>query len=413
MRTKIIIGALALAVVAVAILAGIGSMGAPAGEGAWEFFSDRYYTAITAAAGDPVLAAHWQDSGFESVQNATGEGAGMEEGVFPDVRTLRIQEPVSEGFNISVESHAGMVDCEMLAVDASGKVVVVPKNINEMPIAYANSPDGQAYVATEKGIWRVYPGGSIERISPEHFGGEHIDTVISRFVDMHGENYLSWNMNIVPSPDGIYLAYASNKNDVGNAGSALFALNTQTGEEMLLAHAAGTGFLPEGWIDDETIICLKVRDGVSAVAVNMRGEAAELPLRGGQPYVYAAQYGLIAYVADISDPKEMAIARFGGKSGLEELARVNMDGQIRPGSSFSPDGAKLACKYLPDAYSDTALMMLVDLRAKKSEIIDLPPEAGPNASVREFSWIDAVTLLVNIYSESEGVEAVTTWIYKV
>jgi hypothetical protein len=393
---KILIPLLSLAIIAVAgsviyTLAPVGGDG-----GGWRLFSEDVYIRFPMASDDPVLVKRLQDAAGEE----------------PDVRTFGGSGITGE-FRLDIADGGETWACDMSVVSSGGTVIAVPQNPDDLSFEYVATSEGRAFAATDRGIWEVTPAGETIRVSSDRFDDVSIDELIERSARIHGANMVLWDTNVLPSPDGEHLVYSSNKNDMENLSSSLFVLDPDSCVESLLAQSPRTGFSPVAWLDNERVVCTEAREDESRAAiVDLAGTLTRLRLEGAAPEIYAVQDGLIAYVTDIADTSEIAVADCRDGSEPKIILRSQMGYQTRNRASFSPGGTKFACVFYPEADFAERHVRIVDIRTREeTTIAAFPPQVNETAYIHEFSWIDDESLLVHIGETADGSVKDSTWVY--
>lgn len=193
-----------------------------------------------------------------------------------------------------------------------------------------------------------------------------------------------------------------------------FTYDISTGVETMVASTEGGGYLVDGWLITNSVICKKITiTGIKQVLVTLDGKEVELNLVGEAPYVYAVQDGLIAYATALSSA-EIHIARISESGALKEITATKVNGstRLRSNNGFSLDNSYFAFIFVPDDKTKARYVKVVDLNNNKIIDIDtLPAEIKSPARFLEFSWTNKNTLLLVVKEDLPTTKKMSTWTY--
>ncbi|QOX64991.1 hypothetical protein FRZ06_17380 [Anoxybacterium hadale] len=400
------------AVVSLALFLGVTLASCTADDKNWSFVADESYSILSVQCDNPILIKRVQDGDYLK-QSGGVKAAGAEEEA-AQIRTLNEDSGIgeAENFNVTVKTLQGSDRIKMKQVTSEGIVMAVPNNSDELGVQFVITPDGQqSFLASDLGIWSV-DSKQAKRISPADYNTMSYDALAQQSAELYQENIVRWNENVTPDPTSTKLAYISNKHDIFNDRNALYVLDLTTGMESISARDGDATYMLEGWLDPNTLLCMKISEDKTAyVAVPLDEEEVPLAMVGSDPFVYAVQDGVIAYAEVLGSP-EIHFARYMGADGLKEIKSVKMGWQtrVRGGNyGFSPDSTKFACLYIPEGSKDTRYVQVTSLTENKKIKIDSLP--GDSDFLIEFYWADNETLLVVAGKDNKGIIEQSTWSY--
>ena len=319
-------------------------------------------------------------------------------------------------FEMTVAAGTGEKSLKLQKLLFGDKTIIIPQNFDDFPMQYIITPDGQkTLVAGDNGIWLVDgPDNQLQKLSADSFNGQSYEQLARESIDLYGENLVSWNGDVMPSPDSSKLAYYANKNNISDRGTSLFVYDFASGVETVVAHTEGANYLVDGWLDSEWIICKKYEDtGITQVAVHLDGKEIALTHEGEAIHAYTVQQGLIAYTK-LHDQGEIFVARIDDPSTPQVIASFPVEGQVRERGKkgFSPDQTYFAAIYVPDASPEERYLKVLDLNALTVTVIDTLPDAvDSSATILDFAWTGESTLLVDVKEKASDSDQISTWIY--
>lgn len=400
------------AVISLALFLGVTLASCTADDKNWSFVADESYSILSVQCDNPILIKRVQDSDYLKLSGGV-KAAGAEEEA-AQIRTLNEDSGIgeTESFNVTVKTLQGNDRIKMKQVSAAGIAMAVPVNSDELGVQFVITPDGQqSFLASDLGIWSV-DSKQAKKISPDDYNTMSYDALAQQSAELYQENIVRWNENITPDPTSTKLAYISNKHDIFNDANALYVLDLATGMESISARDGDATYMLEGWIDPNTLLCMKISENKTEyVAIPLNEEEVPLKMVGTDPFVYAVQDGFIAYAEVLGSP-EIHFAKYMGADGLKEIKSVKMGWQtrVRGGNyGFSPDSTKFACLYIPEGSKDTRYIQVTSLTENKKIKIDSLP--GDSDFLIEFYWADNETLLVVAGKDNKGILEQSTWSY--
>ena len=299
-------------------------------------------------------------------------------------------------------------------VTTNSGTVFVPSSADNLAADVLITPDGSKAIAyTERGMWltSMNARGSSAML-PETYDGKTYDELAEESCEAWGVNYALWCGQATSSPDSNTIAYVSNKNSLD--GLSVFTYNFSTGEERLLANDSGFYYLVIDWVDDNNLLCYKIKDDKKeTVLINTSGTESTLNFDVANPSVISCKDGLVAYT-HASEADAIYVGKFNGTS-LDTIFSNQFDGtlRIRPGiNAFSPDGSQLAIIYVPTDSPNDRMAKVFDLVEQvEQEISAVKTRSATNTCILEISWIDNSTLLTVVEDEHEDFSNYTTWSY--
>ena len=403
------------AVISLALFFGTVFASCAADDKNWSFVADESYSILSIQCDDPILIKRLQDSDYLKMGGSTGDAdvSGQEKDKRV-VRTLKEDSTTerAKDYTVAIKTLQGSDFVKMKQITTGDMVIDVPQNPDELSVQFIITPDGeQSFLASDLGIWTVELKQA-KKITADTYNDVSYDELAQQSAELYQENIVRWNENVIVDPTGTKLAYLSNKHDIYNEKNALYVYDLTTGIESISARDADAHYMLEGWLDSDTLLCMKISgDKTEYVAIPLDEEEVPLKLVGSEPFLYGVQDGLIAYAEELGSPK-IHFARYLGVDGLEEVKTVKIGWQtrVRGGNyGFSPDNTKFACLYIPDGNKNTRCIEVISLADKKKFKIDSMP--GDSDFLKEFYWADNDNLLVIAGKENQGIVEESTWLY--
>lgn len=399
------------AVISLALFLGVTLASCTADDKNWSFVADESYSILSVQCDSPILIKRVQDSDYLNQGSVQAAGADDEA---VSIRTLGEESGInaSKNFNVSISTLQGSDRVKMKEVTAGTTTMALPDRPDDLGLQFVITPDGQkSFLASDLGIWSV-DAGQAKKITPDNYNSMTYDALAEQSAELYQENIVRWNENITPDPTGTKLAYISNKHDIYNDTNALFVYDLTNGMESISARSGDANYMLEGWIDPDTLLCMKItEDKTEYVAVPLDEEEIPLKMIGTDPFVYAVKDGMIAYAEGLGSP-ELHFAKYLGTDGLKEVKSVKLGWQtrVRGGNNgFSPDNSKFACLYIPEGSKDTRYIQVISLTENKKIKIDSLP--GDSDFLIDFYWADDETLLVVAGKDNQGTVEESTWSY--
>lgn len=157
--------------------------------------------------------------------------------------------------------------------------------------------------------------------------------------------FITWAVGGMLSPDGRSLGYISNKDCLEvNGTMSVFLLDMDSGKErVLLSGTDGHYYRIISWLDDQTLFCAQDNE---ALVCNLAGDVIPLKLdetagATGATFPFAMQRRMLAYLTG-SEEKTITLIRIEEDGSITELARKEYDGYPINFAGISPDGRWMA-----------------------------------------------------------------------
>ena len=190
-----------------------------------------------------------------------------------------------------------------------------------------------------------------------------------------------------------------------------------SGTEQLVRPGNGYFYLIAGWVDENNILCYKIKDDTRTfVVVGTDGSETTLNFATPDAQLIATKAGLIAYTNAANDT--VYVGRYQGTGDLTAVYQSPVGGSLRlrtDVNEFNADATKLALVYVPDNGPYKREVKIFDLTANEKEKLSLPQSArGTKNNVLEASWTNDGDLLV-VAEAAKGTDtpSYSTWQYSV
>ncbi|MDR2598964.1 MAG: hypothetical protein LBC73_01655 [Oscillospiraceae bacterium] len=144
------------------------------------------------------------------------------------------------------------------SVETNGKLVAIPSEWSVMAFLFLFNEEADKFFAcTDTGIYKIDPiMQTATVITSNTYNGKSYDELFLNYVESGGW-HLSWIGNPVLSPDGLIIAFQSNRNDENSLPSSresLWIINTDTYEERLVIVDDKYTQVPQGFIGQNTLL---------------------------------------------------------------------------------------------------------------------------------------------------------------
>ena len=254
----------------------------------------------------------------------------------------------------------------------------------------------------------TYNGKSYEELKKE---------MDQTFAGAEATGTISWNDNIIFSPDDSKIAYITNRDCSLTGGQSVWMYDFNTGKEKALVVGSGDYYRCIGWISPNHILCQKYTgDKLYNYVVDDTGKITEIALEGEDVEILGTTCsGLIAYNPDYSSSNEIYIDSFDAQTGsLSRLYSKKIDGTLRiykDFEGFNDDGSKFACLFVPDENETILHIFVIDINEGSETVISELPVKENRVYISGFNWINNEKLLINISTIKDGKEEISTWVY--
>lgn len=453
-------------VAAVAVTASLGLSAYAAGgpNTTWTKIGEGYYTSMPAVGQTVVLQRTLTDKDYEEIQQqlidttrepdlVSAEKAKndpdiiLPDNMLPDGRFLKEnwieleQQLIAEYQNVLVRNQDGAYQTgasqnskkSSVTLDAKesltlqteqlkigNETILLPKAEAGAIVGSAAMPDGKNVVAyNEQEMWIVSSQAKRAKLAvPNTYQGKSYDALVEESYSKYAENAVLWCGQVTPAPDSKKIAYAANKNDL-DGGYSVFLYDMASGTERLVRPGNGYFYLIAGWVDENNILCYKIKDDTRTfVVVGTDGSETTLKFATPDAQLIATKAGLIAYTN--TENNTVYVGRYQGTGELAAVYQSPVGGSLRlrtDVNEFNPDATKLALVYVPDNGPYKREVKIFDLTESGNamEKVSLPQSAkGTRNNVLEASWTNDGDLLV-IAEAATGTEtpSYSTWQYRV
>ena len=421
---------------------------------AWNQISEEYYSPILVAdEGQVLLRKTLQQSDFEQILEAlvdtsipadaaavakatTDPDAHLPDNMLPDGRVLRSDwQEVQQKLIESAQKMTKLSDGKMVSTVAARQMTLDSEGVDHKMNVFSLA--GQQYIIPEagmssckiipdtnesifydnQGIWLVNPQTQQSSgLLPNEYNGKIYDELYEQAAQKGNANGLVWSNQVCVNDAGTKLAYISDKENLLTY--SVFMYDIETEEEKLVRASEDHNYLMIGWIDDDTVLCYKLRgEGLNVVAIDAGGNEKTVALETNDPYLLDISGNLIAYRGPGSG--DVWISKYNGTASTELVKHIDLkDGVVcvmAGADEFNPTGDKFAFIYSPNPMSQERYLWTIDLAASKiNKEMTLPAIESDTIGVHNFSWKNSNELIVNVYAqESSGNETISTWNYTV
>lgn len=421
-------------------------------ENPWNLVENERYSMLQIDSENPILIKHLQDRDYQQIEDLlvdesvsvmaiqamkealSDPDAVMVDNILPDGRHLKenwfeiknnlivskhniraLKDIKSKGvpqdFNGIIETSQGKINVKLQNIMTDQSAITIPKTPNDFPAEFIVTADGRrSFIASDTGIWLIN-NNRLQKVSLDKYNNKSYEELSKISLELYNENIVTWNNGLMPDKAGTKLAYVSNKHNIKNGRNALFVYDIDTNKESLILESDNANYMVEGWLDDNNIICRKLRsDGMTYVIVSLKGHENKLELIGDYPFIYATRNNNISYAESLGSEK-IHIVSYTGDS-LQPVESLDIGGQtiIRAGmNGFSPDNSKFATLYVPKGNQNTRYIKIKHLNSDKVINIDSLPNKSDY--ILEFSWIDNNTMLIVTGRQVNGITEESTWTY--
>jgi len=258
-----------------------------------------------------------------------------------------------EGVPFTVELHSsgeGEFEYIFYSIDVNDKVIAIPSEWDVMAFLYLVDANASNFFAcTDTGIYRIDPvAQTATLISSIEYNEVPYEELFDLFLDSRGF-HLTWIANPQISPDGLWISFQSNRNDVNSLPSfreSLWVLNTQTGEERMIPVNNEYTQVPEGYLWSNILLVRnvggRVEAGLNLSVVDLTTGSSEWVRLGHLPNAHInAIYnsGLLAIQVSDDDGVREVVIRVSGNGNANIVFEV--EGHLHY-VRFSPCGTKIA-----------------------------------------------------------------------
>ncbi|MDD3819247.1 MAG: hypothetical protein PHG41_05385 [Actinomycetota bacterium] len=414
----------------------------------WKLVSKDAYKLAKAGKEDLILFKILQDKDLEEIVKITNEYDRIDENSEKDLEEARkeyvrsikdikilkkdgsLKETKKEEFDVKFYDHVEDMTETFFMVDTdSGKKAIIPMEAEGfasnhfigLGCEFAVSNSGEKYlIATTRGLWMLDGGSKSASKVPQEttYNGKSYEELKEEmdktFAGAEASGTISWNGNIIFSPDDSKIAYITNRDCSLTGGQSVWMYDFNTGKEKALLVGSGDFYGCIGWISPGHILCRKYTgDRFYNYVVDITGKITEVTIEREKINILGTtSSGLIAYSPDENSDK-IYIDSFDLQSGLLlPLYRKEIDGTLRKGfDGFSDDGSKFAYKFAPSENDTIRYIGVIDINEGSEAIISELPVKENRVYISGFSWIDNEKLLINISTIKDGKEEISTWIY--
>ena len=449
-----------VATVAVTAALGLSAYAAAGQDTTWAKIGEGYYTGMPAAGQTVVLQRALTDKDYEEIQEQMVDTARapdlisaekakndpdivLPDNMLPDGRFLKEnwmeleRQLVEERQNVLVKDQDGAyqtgasqagkkasvtldakaaLSLQTEQIKVGNETVLLPKAAAGSMLASAAMPDGKNVVAySEQEMWIVSGQEKTAKLAvPNTYQGKSYDALVEESFNKYEENAVLWCGQVTPAPDSKKIAYAANKNDL-DGGYSVFLYDMDAGTEQLVRPGNGYFYLIAGWVDEDNILCYKIKDDTRTFVV-VGTDGSETPLRFAAPdaQLIATKAGLIAYTNAANDT--VYVGRYQGTEDLAAVYQGSVGGSLRlrtDVNEFNADATKLALVYVPDEGPYKREVKVFDLTESGEKKVSLPRSAkGARNNVLEVSWTnDGGLLVVAEATDGAGAPSYSTWQY--
>lgn len=420
----------------------------------WNSISEEYYVPVLVGDGGQVLLRKTlQQSDYEQIlealvdtsipadiaaveKAAVDSDANLPDNMLPDGRVLRSDwQAIQQKLIVSAQKFTELSDGKMVAAATTSQMALASEVANYKMNVF--SLDGQQYILPEssmssceiipgtnesifyddRGIWLVNPKTrQSSELLPNSYNGKTYDELYEQAAQKGNTNGLVWSNQVCVNDAGTKLAYISDKENLLTY--SVFMYDIETEKETLIRASTDHNYLMIGWIDDDTVLCYKLRgEGLTVVAIDSNGDEQVIALETPTPHIIDISGNLIAYRGPGSNG--VWISKYNGTASAELVKHVDLkDGVVcvmAGADEFSPAGDKFAFIYSPNASSQDRYLWIIDLVTSKiKKEMTLPEIESDTIGVHYFTWKNSDELVVNVYAQDRaGNETISTWNYTV
>ena len=247
---------------------------------------------------------------------------------------------------------------------------------------------GEHVFESDGTVWRVAPGRPAARLAAEQ-AGDFRREALERPGDE--EHFLTWASDPLPSPDGRWVSYASNREAVaaGGSGQSVWVVDTRGAAEKALLQGANASFTALGWLGGE-LLFTGDEGGISAVNPETGARRA---VAAGTLVAVDARGTAFAHLEG-SDPASFRL-RIGRATGEPVDAAAPPAGfEWAAAGDFTPDGARLAV-VASNANGDKQVGV-VDVAGGRTQFVSIPGVGRTTTLTDPPRWLDANTLIVTV-----------------
>ena len=329
----------------------------------------------------------------------------------------------SASFSVELEDFTGNFTAEFLRISQGQRTLPVPESWEHSRYTYLADSGNTVFLAcTDAGIWKL-DGQSAERLSAAAYAGRSVREIREE------SDSLLWIDQTALSPDGKYAVYRSNRTDPLTDGHSVWALDTRSGEELLVLAQGSTarrvlGFLSRTDVLLETGSGTETRGGGERryVLLNiLTGETRELELSDSGTILHVA--GVNGYAAVLSqespgEREELLLVHLGVDGSA--LCLSKFAGYFPNGARFSPSGDTLAAPVAPGEGEAADDVLLIDISTASARRLEprLPGEEAE--AITDFVWAGESALLLRTHTDSPRIRTLeypgdtspdVTWLY--
>ena len=300
--------------------------------------------------------------------------------------------------------------------------------IEEGAYRYLKLKNG-AIIATDVGMWHVSVEGDKTKLSQ--------DMTIEEFERLKNRNEFAdsiiWNEHLKINPNETVIAYASNKNGILK-GYSLWRMDLKTGEEVLWFDTTGAYNIPEGWLNDDTLLFSQHMNGNKKFyLINIsNNKVQEISLEGADPKILLTENGKIVYFPNYSQGNVLKIVTCTENVQVTTKQALLLDSYVDSDKMFvvndlqtielqknsviyddvhlNPGNTKLGYVY-SETGADARKIGVVDLNNQKIREIN-SPLAIDNRKIISYKWLDDESLSVKMKNVSQKETTFETWKYE-
>ena len=419
----------------------------------WKLVSKDAYKLAKAGKEDLILFKILQDKDKEEIVKIIDEREKTDKSTEKDLEEARkeyvrsikdikilkkdgsLKETKKEEFDVNFYNHVEDMTETFFMVDTdSGKKAIIPMEAEGfasnhfigLGCEFAVSNSGEKYlIATTKGLWMLEDGSKSASKVPQEttYNGKSYEELKEEmdktFAGTDASGTITWNDNIIFSPDDSKIAYITNRDCSLTGGQSVWMYDFNTGKEKALVVGSGDYYSCIGWISPNHILCQKYTgdtgDKFYNYVVDDAGKITEIALEGEKIDILGTTFsGLIAYSPD-EDSDKIYIDSFDLQSGLlSRLYSKKINGTLRKGfDGFSEDESKFAYTFAPSENDTIQYICVTNINEGSETVISELPVKENRVYISGFNWINNEKLLVNISTIKDGKEEISTWIYNV
>ena len=442
-------GFIAAAVVIALVVVSIGPLSAEEHTTTWKLVSKDAYKLAKAGKEDLILFKVLQEKDKEEIVKIVDEGMykstekDLKEAEKEYIRSIKdikklekddsLIDTRKEEFDVKFFDHVEEMTETFFMVDTgSGKKAIIPMEAEGfasnhfigLGCEFTVSNSGEKYlIATTRGLWMLEDGSKDASKVPQEttYNGKSYEELKKEmdqtFAGAEATGTISWNDNIIFSPDDSKIAYITNRDCSLTGGQSVWMYDFNTGKEKALVVGSGDYYRCIGWISPNHILCQKYTgDKLYNYVVDDTGKITEIALEGEDVEILGTTCsGLIAYNPDYSSSNEIYIDSFDAQTGsLSRLYSKKIDGTLRiykDFEGFNDDGSKFACLFVPDENETILHIFVIDINEGSETVISELPVKENRVYISGFNWINNEKLLINISTIKDGKEEISTWVY--